>query len=122
MAENLHRMSTFTLPSIPQNLSVMSVEHESRRKAKINWLMRIPHNHGDDEQHIEYIVEARAHIGNLFSKHKLGQWFVLHAENFHLEPMHSHNSKYVLVLSRFVRNDNKKTWNPQNRHNILVIL
>lgn len=61
MAENLNRVSMITLPSIPINVSVMSVEQESRRKAKIIWLMRIPDNHYD---RIEYILEARAHIGH----------------------------------------------------------
>lgn len=64
--------------------------------------MQMPHDHSSDE-HIEYIIEARSHIGNTFSKHKLGsQWFVLHAENFDVESVHSHNSKYVHWLGEFV--------------------
>lgn len=91
--ENLNRISTFILPPIPLNVSVVSVEHEARRTAKISWLMRLPHNRCDEQ--IDYIVEARMHVGHSFSKHKLGQWFVISTENFHLELMHSHNSKYV---------------------------
>lgn len=97
LAENLNRISTFTLPTIPVNVSVISVEHEVRRKAKIIWMMRIPHNYADGE-HIEYIIEARAHIGNSFSKHKLGQWFNLQVENIQIESLHSHNFKYVLLV------------------------
>lgn len=93
MAENLNRISTFILPPIPTNVNVVSIEHDARRRAKISWLMRIPHNRCDE--HIEYIIEARAHVGNSFSKHKLGQWFVINTENFHFESMHSHNSKCV---------------------------
>lgn len=93
MAENLNRISTFILPSIPINVSVASVEHEARRKAKITWLMRMPHNHHQNE--LEYIIEARAHIGNSFSKYKLSQWFVLQAENTQVESVHSHNFKCV---------------------------
>lgn len=96
MAENLNRVITLTLPPIPTSVSVVSVEHEARQKAKISWLMRIPHNRCDE--HIDYIVEARAHIGNSFSKHKFGQWFVVNTENFHLESMHSHNTKCVYNL------------------------
>lgn len=92
MAENLNRVSSFTLPTIPFNVSVISLEHDVRRNAKIIWLMRMPHNHSDDE-HIEYIIEARAHIGNSFSRPKLGQWFILQAENIQIESMHSHNFK-----------------------------
>lgn len=93
MPENLNRVSTFILPPIPVNVSVVSVEHEARRTAKISWLMRLPHNRCDEQ--IDYIVEARMHVGHSFSKHKLGQWFVMSTENFHLELLHSHNSKYV---------------------------
>lgn len=92
MAENLNRVSMITLPSIPINVSVMSVEQESHRKAKIIWLMRIPDNHYD---RIEYILEARAHIGHSFSKYKLAQWFVLQAENILIESIHSHIVKYA---------------------------
>lgn len=91
MASNLNRIPTFTLPPIPTNISVVSIEHDARRRAKISWLMRIPHNRCDE--HIEYIVEARNHIGNTFLKHKLGQWFVINTDNYHFESMHSHNSK-----------------------------
>lgn len=97
MAENLNRISTFALPSIPTNISVISIEHELRRKVKIMWFMRIPYNHSGDE-HIEYVLEARAHIGNTFSKHKLGHWFVLQADNINIESTHSHNFKYVQSL------------------------
>lgn len=93
MAENLNRISTFILPPIPTNVSVVSIEHDARRRAKISWHMRIPHNHCDER--IEYIVEARMHVGNTFSKHKLGQRFVINADNYHFESMHSYNSKYV---------------------------
>lgn len=95
MAENLNRISTSTLPPIPVNVSLVSSEHEARRTAKITWLMRIPHNHCNEQ--VDYIVEARSHVGSTFSKHKLGQWFVVRMEHFHLEPMHSHNSKCVLL-------------------------
>lgn len=94
MADNLNRISIYTLPSIPVNVSVISVEHEARRKAKIIWLMRTPQNHRVDD-HTEYIIEARAHIGNSFSKYKLGQWFVLQTENIQIESMRSLNFKYV---------------------------
>lgn len=95
MVENLNHISTFTLPSIPANVSVISIEHEVRLKAKILWFMQIPHNR-DDSEHIEYVIEARAHIGNSYFKHKLGQWFVLHAENIVLESIDSHHSRCVL--------------------------
>lgn len=93
MAENLNRVSMITLPSIPINVSAISVEQESRRKAKIIWLMRIPDNHYYDR--IEYILEARSHIGHSFSKYKLSEWFVLQAENILIESMHSHIAKYA---------------------------
>lgn len=94
MPENLNRISTFTLPPIPTDLSAVSMEHSVRRKAKLSWLMRIPHNRCNEQ--IDYIFEARAHVGYSFSKHKLGQWFAINTENIHLESMHSHNSKCVL--------------------------
>lgn len=97
MAENLNRISTFTLLPIPTNLSVSSMEHEAKRKAKITWLMRIPHNRCEEQ--IDYVVEARAHIGCTFSKHKMGQWYAINTENFHVESMHSHNSKCVLSIT-----------------------
>lgn len=97
MPENLNRISIFTLPPIPINVSVVSVEHDTKRKAKISWLMRIPHNRCEDK--IDYVIEARAHVGNSFSKHKLGQWFAINTENVHLESMHSHNSKCVFYMS-----------------------
>lgn len=97
MAENLNRISAFTLPPIPTNVNVVSIELDARRRAKISWHMRIPHNHCDE--HIEYIVEARMHVGNSFSKYKLGQWFVIKAENYHFESMHSYSSKYVPLIT-----------------------
>lgn len=108
MAENLNRISTFALPSIPTNVSVISIEHEVRRKVKIMWFMRMPHNHSGDV-HIEYVIEARAHIGNTFSKQKLGQWFVLPAENIHFESMHSHHTKYVRSFGILFWTENRKT-------------
>lgn len=87
------------LPPIPNDVRVNSLEHEVRRRAKITWLMRMPRgNRNDWDDHIEYIVEARAHIGHSFSKHKLGQWFVMHTENCHIESTHSHHSKFVKLL------------------------
>lgn len=97
MPENLNRISTFTLPPIPFNVSVVSMEHDTKRKAKISWFMRIPHNRCEDK--IDYVIEARAHVGYSFSKHKLGQWFAINTENVHLESMHSHNSKCVFYMS-----------------------
>lgn len=91
MPENLSHVSTFILPPIPTNVTVQSMEHEYRRKAKMSWLMRLPHNRCEEQ--IDYIVEARMHIGHYFARHKLGQWFVIPTENLHLELMHSHNSK-----------------------------
>lgn len=58
--------------------------------------MRLPHNRCEEQ--IDYIVEARMHVGHSFSKHKLGQWFVIVTDNFQLELMHSLNSKYVPPL------------------------
>ncbi|XP_031618171.1 uncharacterized protein LOC116337626 isoform X2 [Contarinia nasturtii] len=97
MAENLNRVSTFTLLPIPTNISVISMEHEARRKAKITWLMRIAHSRREEQ--IDYVVEARAHIGYTFSKHKMGQWFAINTENFHIESMHSHNSKISCLIT-----------------------
>lgn len=79
------------LPPIPTNVSVVSMEQGQKRKAKVSWLL--PH-HRSEEQ-IDYVVEARAHVGSSFSKHKLSQWFVINAENLTLEPMHSQNTKCV---------------------------
>lgn len=93
MPENVYRISTFILPPIPTNVSVFSIENEQKRKAKITWLMRIPHSRSQEQ--IDYVVEARAHIGFSFSKHKLGQWFVISTESLSLESMHSHNTKCV---------------------------
>lgn len=64
MAENLNRISAFTLPPIPTNVNVVSIELDARRRAKISWHMRIPHNHCDE--HIEYIVEAQCMLATHF--------------------------------------------------------
>lgn len=93
LPDNVNRISIFTLPPIPTNVNVISMEHEVRRKAKISWLMRTSHNNCGEQ--IDYVVEARAHVGYSFSKHKLGQWFVISTEHLTLEPLHSHNTKCV---------------------------
>lgn len=121
MAENLNRISTFTLPPIPTDVSVVSVEHDTRRKAKISWLMRTPHNRCEEQ--IDYIVEARAHVGHSFSKHKLGQWFAISTENVHIEAMHSHNSKCVLKIQwKKIYLSNSLFMHTQSRISCLVTL
>lgn len=96
LAEDLNRISTFTLPPIPTDVTIISMEYETKRNAKISWLMRIPHNRYDEQ--IDYVVEARAHIGYTFSIQKLGQSFALNTSNFHHESIHSYKSKWVSVV------------------------
>lgn len=70
----LDRIPLLTLPAIPINLTVFSIKRETHHRAEISWLMRSQHNRYDEQ--IDYVIEARAHVGCTFSKHKLSQWFL----------------------------------------------
>lgn len=81
---NLDRIPLVTLPAIPIDILISSVEHQAHRTAEISWQMRSHHNNRYDEQ-IDYIIEARAHAGSTFSKHKLSQWYVINGNSFRME-------------------------------------
>lgn len=87
-ATNLDQIPTNVIPSIPTNVTVVSVELEQRRKAYVSWQMRSHHSHNEL---IDYIIEARAHVGSTFSKHKLSlsNWFAVDTEYVHMEQKHS---------------------------------
>lgn len=90
--QNLDRIPLITLPAIPINITVTSIEHDTYRTAEISWQMRSHHNRYDEQ--IDYVIEARAHVGNTFSKHKLSQWYVINGDRFRSERKYSQlNSK-----------------------------
>lgn len=96
--ENLERISIATLPSIPANVTVLSAEFEQRRTTHISWQMRA-HNSRYNEL-IDYIIEARAHVGYTFAKHKLSHWFPLNIDYIQMERKHKPNYLlYVFCIS-----------------------
>lgn len=75
-ALNLNAIDATVLPTIPMNVSALSWESEMRRRVRISWEML--HCHDNDLEAIDFIVEARVHVGHTFSPHKLSHWFVVH--------------------------------------------
>lgn len=72
---NLDAVDVLALPAIPTNVTVVTVEPEMRRKARIAWDMQ--YHSGDGIELFDFIVEARVHIGHTFSPHKLSHWFTI---------------------------------------------
>lgn len=85
----LDRIPLLTLPATPINVTVFGVERETHRAAEISWLMRSQHNRYDEQ--IDYVIEARAHVGCTFSKHKLSQWFIFKGNQVAIDGKHSQN-------------------------------
>lgn len=78
-AEELGNVSMEILPSIPVHLTVVSVEHEFKRKAQLSWEMFVLNERLDAI--VDYAIEARVHIGHTFARHKLSDWFVFNADD-----------------------------------------
>lgn len=81
-ALNLNAIDSAVLPALPMNVSVLSVESDMRRKARISWEM-LPHDDGLES--IDFIIEARVHVGHTFSPHKLSHWYVMHSAGREIE-------------------------------------
>lgn len=76
---NLNAIDVSVLPAVPFNVSVFSMESEMRRKIRITWQIMQRHNQDDDIDAIDFIIEARVHVGQTFSPHKLSHWYVMHS-------------------------------------------
>lgn len=78
-ALNLNAIDGSVLPAVPVNVSVSSMESEMRRKVRVAWELLHLHEREIELGTVDFIVEARVHVGHTFSAHKLSHWYVVHS-------------------------------------------
>lgn len=74
-ALNLNAFDVSVLPTVPINVSVVTIESEQRRKGRISWEMQQHQDVGMEL--IDFIIEGRVHIGHTYSVHKLSHWYAM---------------------------------------------
>lgn len=100
-ATNFETIPLSTLPPIPSNVKVTSMESHRRKTAQISW--EIPQRNGEE---IEYVIENRMHIGYTFAEYKLSEWSVVQPrslERVSTRRLHKINSSVGLKIGRWYR-------------------
>lgn len=75
-ATKLEEIQITSLPMIPSEVEVKSLEDQERKTVQVTWKM-LYHN----RDAIEYIIECRVHVGYTFAEYKLSEWFVVQPYN-----------------------------------------
>lgn len=98
-ATELPQVPLTTLPAIPSDVDVMSLESTARKRAQISWKM--PNRNSDN---VDFVLEYRVHVGHTFSEHKLSPWLVIHAQAIQQVAMNFHRrivSTVALKIGRW---------------------